>query len=162
MFRKGSAVSLLFVVFVALITYTCGDYKKVLKSTDLQYKYDRAIQYYDEGECYKAYPLFEELLAVYRGTKKSEDIYYRLAYCDYRLKDYILASHRFEQFYNNFPYSGKAEECTFMSAYCHYLNSPKPSLDQTDTEEAITAFRLFVNKYPYSPRIDTCNVLMDE
>jgi len=45
---------------------SCGDYNKVLKSTDPAYKLERAIQYYDQGNYSKAYPLFDELMASYR------------------------------------------------------------------------------------------------
>ena len=140
----------------------CNDYRKVLKSSDLEYKYQRAVQYYNDGDYYRALPLIEELHAIYRGTSKAELLSYYQAYCEFQLGDFILASHRFAQFTKTFPTSVFAEECQFMSAYCHYLNSPNASLDQSDTKRAIGEFQLFVNRYPQSGLVDSSNVLIDE
>jgi outer membrane protein assembly factor BamD len=62
----------------------------------------------------------------------------------------------------NFPKNKRAEECAFLNAICYYKNSPKYSLDQEDTKTAILEMQEFANVYPESPRIDSCNKLMDE
>ena len=49
-----------------------------------------------------------------------------------------------------------------MNAYCYYLNSPYYTLDQTDTKSAIKEFQAFIDNFPESSRIDTCNVLVDK
>lgn len=157
-FRKYSIL----IIFIWLISISCSKYTQLLKSTDLKLKYEMAVKYFEEEEYYKAYPLFEELIVVYKGTVKAEKLYHYGAYCDYYLKDYVLASHRFKQFSDRFPNSEYAEECLFMSAYCYYLNSPKYSLDQTNTYKAIKELQLFVNQYSGSSRLDSCNVLMDK
>lgn len=148
------------VAFLAL--GACSEYRTVLKSTDMQYKYDKALEYYKSGKYAKAYPLLEELYIVYRGTEKGEKISYYQAHCDYKLKDYILAAHHFEQFYKTYPGSPFAEECQFMAAYCNYRLSPKYSLDQTDTYKAVRSFQLFAIDHPNSQLIDSCNQLLDE
>lgn len=150
------------ILMCALLLAGCGEYRKVLRSTDMQYKYDKALEYYKEGKHVKAYPLWEELYIAYRGTEKGEKIAYYQAYSDYHLGDYILAGHRFGQFHENYPNSEHAEECQFMSAYCWYLNSPKFSLDQTDTYKAIRQLQLFAIDNPESTRMDSVNLLLDE
>src|SRR5690606_19541175 len=62
----------------------------------------------------------------------------------------------------SYPTSPYAEECTFLSAYCQYLSSPRVDLDQTSTYNAIDELQYFVNRYPRSTKIDTCNKLIDE
>jgi outer membrane protein assembly factor BamD len=49
-----------------------------------------------------------------------------------------------------------------MSAYCTYLDSPKFSLDQTNTYEAIDAFQLFINRYPRGDRAQQATEYIDE
>ena len=49
-----------------------------------------------------------------------------------------------------------------MNAYCYYLNSPNYKLDQTYTKNAIKEFQSFVDLYPESKRLDTCNILIDK
>lgn len=141
---------------------SCTDYRKVLKSEDMQYKYDMALEYYKDGKYAKAYPLFDELFIRYRGTEKGEKIAYLVAKCDYGLRDYVLSAHRFSQFYKNYPNSQYAEEAQFLSAHSKFNLSPKYSLDQTDTYSAIRSFQLFTLQFPESQYIDSCNQLMDE
>lgn len=156
-FKVFSYIAVLIVAF-----YGCSEYQKVIKSSDINLKYDKALEYYGEEEYYKAYPLFEDLIAIYRGTDKAENLMYMYAFSDYYLQDYILAAHRFSQFVKNFPLSQRAEECQFMIGICNYKNSPKPTLDQTNTLIAINELQLFANLYPNSQYVDSCNVLIDE
>ena len=40
------------------------------------------------------------------------------------------------------------------------MNSPEPSLDQTETKKAIDELQLFMNRYPNTAKMDTCNSLV--
>ncbi len=124
-------------------------------------KLDLAIKLYNKGDYFKALPLLEELITVYRGTKKAEKTYYYYAYTNYRLSDYESAAYDFETFARTFPSSEFAEECSYMHAYCYYQNSPQYSLDQTNTIKAINELQLFTDRYPQSTIIEQCNKLID-
>jgi outer membrane protein assembly factor BamD len=162
MFLKRIIPFFLVTITAVFLFGSCSEYQKVLKSTDVEYKYKKTKEYYDEGKYYKSYPLLEELVTVYRGTQRAEELYYMWAYADYYLDDLLLASYRFTQFTKTFPTSDHREECEFMSAYCQYLMSPPWRLEQTSTRKAMDQLQLFVNSYPRSERVDTINVLMDE
>lgn len=153
---------LLLLAIPATVMVSCGEYNKVLKSTDLDYKQEMAEKYFDEGEYVKALPLLEELIPLRRGTKHAAKVYYLYTYCHYHLQDFYLSSYYFKNFAKTYPASEYTEECNFMSAYCYYLNSPKSSLDQSSTERAIDEMQLFMNLYPESSRRDTCNTLIDK
>ncbi len=120
-----------------------------------------ATLYYENGKYQKAFPLFEELITVFRGTSKAEDVYYYYAYCNYQLGDYMLAGYHFDNFVRTFPRSTRAQDAQFMNAKCYFLDSAEPSLDQASTYKAIDELQLFINKYPESPKVDECNDLMD-
>lgn len=140
---------------------SCDDYQKVVKSPNPEYKYKRAVQYYENEEYYKANPLFEELIPLYRGTDKGEKIYYYWCYTNY-YEDYLLtAAFHFKKFAKTYPNSEYAQDALFMSAYCNYLQSPNPTLDQTPTRMAIDELQVFVNTYPESPLVDSANSLVD-
>jgi len=154
---------LLFIVFsAALLVTSCSKYQKLLKSSDNELKYSKAVEYYEKGEYYRAQQLFDVILVFFRGTEKAEKIAYMNAYCYYKQRDYILAGYYFNSFTSSFPNSQHAEECAFMSAYCNYHDSPISSLDQTNTQAAIASLQLFINQYPNSERIEQCNQLIDE
>ncbi|MBN1251331.1 MAG: outer membrane protein assembly factor BamD [Bacteroidales bacterium] len=150
------------VVIFLLIGVSSCKYQRLLKSSDTTLKYEKAKEYYDEGNYAKAMTLYEQLVPIYRGTEKGEEISYYFAHCNYNLKDYIMAGHYFNKFANSFPNSKYTEECSFLSAYCYYLDSPKTSLDQESTYKAISEIQLYLGRYPDTERMEQCNELLDE
>jgi outer membrane protein assembly factor BamD len=153
---------LIFVVLIAILTTSCSEYQKLLKSTDYDLKYSKAMQYYEAGDYMRASTLFGELIGIYRGTEKSETSHYIYADCLFQMRDYLMGSHYFGMFVQNYPTSERAEEAQYMAAYCHYMMSPNPRLDQTDTNKALEGFQLFINLYPNSERAIEATKLMDE
>jgi outer membrane protein assembly factor BamD len=70
------------------------------------------------------------------------------------MKDYMMAGSLLKMFVDQFPFGKYAEDAHFYAAYCDYLLSPRPALDQEYTRYAIEGFDLFVTKYGYSPRVE--------
>ncbi|MFT6209997.1 MAG: outer membrane protein assembly factor BamD [Bacteroidia bacterium] len=159
MFKKAYLAITIFSIM--LVFAGCSKYQRILKSNDFEKKFEVAKAYYDNGKYQKAFPLFEELITVFRGTSKAEDVYYYYAYSNYKLGDFMLAGYHFDNFVRTFPRSDRAEDAQFMNAKCYFLDSSEPSLDQTSTKKAIDELQLFINKYPESPKVDECNDLMD-
>lgn len=141
---------------------SCSSYQKLLKSSDNELKYSKAIEYYEKGYYMQAQQLLEQVQAFYKGTDKAEKIAYLIATVYYKQKDYILAGYYFRAFSTNYSSSIYSEEALYQSAYCSYLESPRSSLDQTSTKEAISSLQLFVNQYPKSLRVAESNKLIDE
>ena len=155
------AYSAVTILSILLVFAGCSKYQRILKSNDFEKKFEMAKAYYDNGKYQKAFPLFEELITVFRGTSKAEDVYYYYAYSNYKLGDFMLAGYHFDNFVRTFPRSDRAEDAQFMNAKCYFLDSSEPSLDQASTTKAIYELQLFINKYPESPKVDECNDLMD-
>ena len=44
--------------FVVILFNSCSEYQKILKSTDLDYKYEQAVLLFTNEEYIKAFPLF--------------------------------------------------------------------------------------------------------
>jgi outer membrane protein assembly factor BamD len=153
----------IFILFIGVTLFTsCSRYQKLLKSTDADAKFAAAVAYFDKKDYFRALPLFEELISVYRGQGRAEKVYYYFAYCNYYLEDYELAAYHFDNFVNTFPRSQYTEECAFLHAYCFYKSSPEFSLDQENTIKAIAKMQIFVNRYPASERVAECNALIDK
>ncbi len=148
-------------IIIASIS-SCSKYQKVLKSDDINYKYEQAVKYYKNAEFNKALPIFNELLPIFKGTNKAEEIAFYFAYTHYSTGDYLMASYLFNRFTINFPRSKHVEECKYMVAFCHYEEAPEFSLDATNTSLAIDKFQEFIDRYPNSDRVERCNELMDE
>ena len=149
------------IIFLTIFSTSCT-YQKLLKSSDTKAKYEKAKEYYEDGDYAKSMTLFEQLVPIYRGTVKGEEISYYFAYCKYNLKNYIEAGHYFRRFIGSFPNSKFSEECAYMSAYCYYLDSPKTTLAQESTIKAISELQLYLGRYPESERVEECNELIDD
>jgi outer membrane protein assembly factor BamD len=160
MFGKTQVYIIFIPLAVALLS--CSKYSKIQKSQDYQFKYEKAQEYYDNEDYFRAMNIFDQVMPFFRGKAEAEDIAYKYAYAYYYQKEYILASYNFGRFAQTYPRNTKAEECSFMSAYCKYLESPTYKLDQKNTLEAINELQLFLNQFPNSERLEQCNSLIDE
>ena len=161
MFMKTRIFRALLILLVVVFS-SCSNYSKIVKSTDYEYKYKKAIEYYEEGEFVRSGTLLKELVNIYRGTNRADKVYYYYAKSLIGQKDYLMAGHYFRSIIKEFPMSDHAEESYFMDGYCSYLLSPKARLDQTVTKEAIDALQLYVNLYPYNDMVEDANRLIDE
>jgi len=150
---------LLVIVFFAACTGKLG---KTLKSTDSDYKLKVAESFYAQKKYNNAQVLFEDLLPIFKGTPKFEDIYYKYAYSAFYLNDYANSENLFKTFVETFPSSNKAEEADYMRAFCYYKQSPKAELDQTNTTKAMGQMQAFINSHPQSPKVAEATAIIDQ
>lgn len=141
---------------LSIVMSSCNKYQKVLKSNDLDYKYEQAVQFFENEEYVKAYPLFDELLLLHRGTDKAEEIYYYYCKTEYEKGNLLSAAYHLKNFATTYKSNVKAEECAYLAVYCHYLLSPKYSLDQVNTYKALDEIEIFSDKYPDSSFSEDC------
>ncbi len=149
-----------FILLLAIVS-SCK-YEKLLKSRDYSLKYKKALEYYAEEDYVRAEGLFEQLKPILRGTKQADTVYFYTAYSSYYQKSYLLASHYFDEFRKIYGNSRFAQEAEFMNAYCTYLMSPRPSLDQAYSYQAISLFGLYLSRYPNSERKAECARYIEE
>jgi len=151
---------LVFISTIAIIA-ACSNYNKVLKSDDYQAKFDLANQLYDAKDYTRSVQFYEQVYQRYPKQPEGEASYFRLGKAYYLDNDYYMGGYFLGEFVSRFPYSTKVEEATFLSAMCSVHNSPEFSLDQTDTEVGINSLQQFIDRFPNSELIDSCNRIMD-
>lgn len=161
MFMKMRNITSLAIVFILFFS-SCNDYNKIVKSTDYEFKYKKALEYYEGGEFVRSSTLLKELINIVRGTSRADKVYYYYAKSQFGMKDYMMAGHYFKSLIKEFPRSEFTEESQFMVGYCFYLDSPSVRLDQQVTQNAIDALQLFINLYPKSTRVEEANRLIIE
>ncbi len=157
-------------VCLAMLLGSCrSTHDKVLRSKDINYKFAKANEYYQQKKWYKAAEVYETLLPAFRGTKNYEELFYRYCYSFYYQEDYLSASYQFKNFIDNFPKSARADECEYMYATCMFKLSNRPSLDQTSTYKAMEALQSYINTHPDSKNlieasnnIDICRAKIEE
>ncbi|MEN8137453.1 MAG: outer membrane protein assembly factor BamD [Bacteroidota bacterium] len=146
----------------ALITVSCSEYEKVLKSNDTNAKLKMANELFEEGKYSKANKLFEQVLPSYRGMPQAERITFMMAESYYEMGDYLLAAYFYERFVKSYPESSKVEEAAYKQAYCYYLDSPRYTLDQENTNKAISEMQKFINRYSDSEKEKEANEIIRE
>ena len=141
----------LILVLAGLLT-GCGEYNKVMKSSDLEYKYAYAKKAFEQKRYAQAYTILGELVPVFRGTDKAEESLYLLALSYYENKDYISSGGYFKQYYQRYPRGQYAELARFYAGYGFYLDSPDAQLDQSETIRAMEELQAFLDYFPASDK----------
>ena len=154
--KKYIAIVLLSGAFLA----SCGEYNKVIKSTDYINKYEAAKSYFGQGQYLKASTLLEELIPILKGTSDAEESLYMLAMTYYNQGDYISASHYFTNYYNTYPKGTYTELARFHSGKALYLDTPEARLDQSSTYKAIQELQMFMEYFPQSERKSEAQVMI--
>ncbi len=149
-------------LFALIVLSACSGYNKVVKGDNYERKFQLADELYNKKQYMRCVTLYEQVYQRVPKSAEGELAYYRIGKSYWAEKDYSMAGYYFGSFYQRFPFSARAEETMFLSAMCSVYNSPQFHLDQTDTELAINDLQQFINKYPNSILVDSCNKAMDK
>ncbi len=141
------------VVTLLLLLNSCSEYSKVLKSNDIDYKFEYAKRAYDEKKFLQASTILSNLVTPLRGGPKGEEALFLLAMSYYENKDYLNSALYFKTYYNRYPKGKFTELARFYSGYGYYLDSPDPQLDQSNTIKAIEELQGFLDYFPKSDRV---------
>ncbi len=140
-----------FIVCMVIGLTACSEYQKLLKSTDPEEKYQKALVYFNDEQYVKAQSLLDDITAYYRGTERSQDVLAYLARCYMGQQDYVSASEYYQAYIRNYPKGKYIIEARFQVGHCYYLDAPDARLDQATTKKGIEFFTQFVELYPESP-----------
>lgn len=155
--------SLIIIPLLTLVLASaCGEYEKLLKSTDFDLKKEKAKEYYEAGKYVKSTELIEQILPRFRASESGEELTWMVARSYFGMKQYELAGSYFNAYVEQYGYGQHLEEAIYMMAICDYNISPRAELDQTNTRKAIEGFKLFIARYPASQRVEECKKLMKE
>ena len=159
-------------MMITVLLSSCGEYNKILKSTDYELKYSYAKKYFNAKQYSKSATLLDELVPIFKGSAQAEESLYLLAQSYYGQKDYQTASQYFNTYYTTYPKGEYTElACPYPDSpdfllnrlvFLGYLDSPDPRLDQTQTYEAINQLQLYLEYYPQSERAKEAQNIMFE
>lgn len=140
-------------LLTALTLASCGEYNKVLKSTDPDVKLDFARRAFEQKKYVQAATVLSDIVDAYRGKEKAEDVLYLLALSNYENKDYASSGVYFKNYYTRYPRGKYTELARFYCGYGYYLDSPEPQLDQSDTMKGIEELQAFLDYFPRSDKV---------
>ncbi len=135
----------------------CNSYNDVLRSTDYEYKYEAAKEYFTSGKYVNAAQLLEESIMIFKGSDKAQESLFMLSMCYYNMGDYETSVLYFDRYVKTYTRGEYTELARFYSGKASFLQSPDPRLDQTPTMAAINQLQDFLDFHPYSTRREEAN-----
>ncbi len=138
-----------------LFSGACNEYAKVMKSRDVNVRYEYAKKAFDQKKYVQVTTILQDLITPLRGTSDGEESLYLLAKAYYENHDYLNSGVYFKTYYTRYPKGKYAELARFYSGYGYYLDSPDPQLDQTNTVKAIQELTAFMDYFPRSEKVTT-------
>lgn len=157
---KHIYLSALPVMLLALSS--CSEYSRVMKSHDINVKYEYAKKAYDQGKYVQSATLLEALITPLKGSAKGEEALYLLGMSYYKSKDYLNSGVYLKSYYNRYPKGIFTEDARYYCGYGYYLDSPDPQLDQTETLKGIEELQGFIDYFPKSERVASAQAAMFE
>lgn len=149
------------IIFLFIFT-SCSEYQNLLKSSDPELKYDKAVEYYSNKKYDRAITLLDDVAPYYRSSDRSELIINYLAKSYIEKKDYFTAGEYYKTYVKSYPQGRFVQEARYMIPYTYYMDSPDVRLDQASTFQAISGFQDFINLYPSSERAKDASKLLGE
>lgn len=140
----------------------CTEYTRVLKSNDVEYKFNYAKQAYEKGKYVQAYTILTDLITPLKGGPKGEEALYLLGMSYYGNKDYLNSGVYLKNYYSRYPKGQFAEDARYYCGYGYYLDSPDPQLDQSQTIKGIQELQGFLDYFPRSERVKEVQNLIFE
>ena len=135
---------------LVLLCSCAGEFNKVYKSSDSDYKYEYAKECFARGKFQQAATLLEGLITIKKGTDDAQECLYMLAMAQYCNRDYDAAAATFRKYGSSYPRGIYAESAAFYVGQSLYQSAPEPRLDQTPTIGAINAYQQFLDLHPDS------------
>jgi len=150
------------VFLLPLLLMSCGAYHDALKSKDPDYKFQMALDYFNNEQYVKSQSLLDDVAHYYKGTERAQDVLIYLGRSHMGQKNYSQAADYFLAYIRNYPKGKYVIEARFQVGHCYYLDSPDARLDQQTTNNAINYLTQFVELYPESPYVDQAYKEMNE
>ena len=144
-------------VIVLVLMVSCSDYNQVYKTSDLNYKYEAAKEYYMSGNYSRSASLLESLIIALKGSPDAQESLFMIAMCNYYLNDFSAAQSYLSTYYKTYPKGTYSELARFYSGKALFYQSPDPRLDQSPTYGAIKELQQFLDVFPYSEHREEAN-----
>ncbi len=147
------------VILILLVIISCGRHKlKPTASADEHMAY--AEKLFENGDYLDARTEFRIIILNFPGSTISDKAQLRLADCHFNLKEYIIAAEEYKKLVRVFPNSDYVDDAQYKIALSLFKLSPKYSLDQDYTNQAIEEFQKFLDDYPKSDLVPEVNKSM--
>ncbi len=136
------------ILVIILLLTACAQNKTTLST---EQKLAKADELFEKGKYARAAELYGDVYFE-RQSASSARALMRQADCYFKINKFADARLCYQEFTESFPAHPDVSTSVFRYAVCLYEESLSPQYDQTETLQAIDAFRRFLDKYPRSER----------
>lgn len=153
---------IILLLFIAFVIASCRNQELIRPGDTIQVAFDKAYGLYEQERWGDAARAFETVVNISRGTDIGQDAQFYLAESHFNNRQYLVAASEYERFTSFYPDSERSEEADYKRALSYYRLSPRFNLDQAYTHRAIERFRLFMERYPNSERLEEVGNYIEE
>ena len=142
-----SILHYLSLLLIISILSSCGGSDVTYNLTPEEY-FERGKMKFDEGSYLEAINDFEVVKIQFMGSGVADDAQYYLAECHFQRGEYLLAAEEYKALKRNMSVSSFIPIAQYKIGLSYYQLSPKSSLDQRFTLQAINEFQTFIEYNP--------------
>lgn len=155
-----------FILFVAVgltAVVSCKtQYDLALESSDVDFKFKAAMEYFNQEKYLKSAAVFESLSIMTSGMDIDDTVQYYWGLSNYKYKDFYTAETNFSQFVSNYPSSPFAMEARFLRIECLYKQTLRYELDQALTYQTVGVITEYLREFPLNDHVSDCSVMLNE
>lgn len=137
---------------VAIVLAGCSGSQELQQSSP-QDAFQQGMENYEAGDYDDAAEAFQAVLNFGQTVENADDAQFYLARSYQADGRYEMAATEYRRFVQLYPNDQRAADAEYGRALSFYELSPQYQLDQTNTERAISAFLLYMERYPNHERV---------
>lgn len=160
--RNSGGRALAAALGAALILASCGGPYTASRVAIPDEKLRIADDLFERGRYSAAAVEYKDFLAVFAGDERGDYAQFRVAECYRMAEDYALAGVEYRILINDYGYSEYVDDAFFLDGLCSLGMSQRAERDQTNTFDALTKIRRFLQLFPDSPRRPEAQRALDE
>ena len=150
-----------FVIAALLVLIGCAGSGRVRYDSP-QEAYEKGKELYERGKYDRAVEYLQGAFDFGRAHEVAADAQLLLARSFAANTEYLLAANEYNRFIQIYRTDERVPLAEFENVMTYYHRSPQYELDQTETENAVQQFQLFIDRYPEDEHVPQAEAMIDE
>lgn len=154
-------VKILLLFLVTAVFLSCSQVK-VPSNATLEERMDVGMRLFDKGKYFDAKTQFRIITLSHSGSAMADKAQFYLGECHFNMKEYILSASEYERLIKVYPSSEYVDDAKYKLGLSYFELSPKFSLDQEYTRQAIMHFQEFLEDFSSSELVPKVEQYLNE